>query len=212
MHHAIELSTVHSIRFLLTGVPLHPRVGLVGFGLLHPDLPLNLHYRERQATLLQNWGFKCACSLCNHPHPEREGLSSVQEARRVSDRRRQRIGDILQELSNANKVAKLTAKKVQRGVQEIEVLVGREGLHSQIGDLYGMVADICVEKVTAGEETVAGGGEEQLVLLAKELAKKSVKRKKWFAGVDSTRTAIALEKLERIENLERVLLKRGAKL
>ncbi|KAM7187072.1 N-lysine methyltransferase SMYD2 [Naviculisporaceae sp. PSN 640] len=170
-------------------------------------LPLNLHYRERQATLLQNWGFKCTCSLCNHPHPEREG--SAQEARRISDRRRQRIGDILQELSST-KAAKLTSKKVQKRVKEIEELVSKEGLHSQIGDLYGMVADTCVEKVTTGEGERDKEEQLELVLLAKELAKKSVKRKKWFAGVDSARTAIALEKLERLENLERVLKTGGA--
>lgn len=104
----------------------------------------------------------------------------------------------------------MTARKILKAVGEIEDLVIKEGLHSQLGDLYGMVADILMERLATLGRIISnkkgmGDEEEQaeLVLLATELAKKSVRRKKHFAGVDSGRTAAALEKLERLEKLGR---------
>ncbi|KAK4209387.1 N-lysine methyltransferase SMYD2 [Rhypophila decipiens] len=164
-------------------------------------LPLNLHYRERQETLLQNWGFTCSCSLCNNPAAAAGAEGSgdrdaVWAARKISDRRRARIGDILENLGKTAP-GKLTVQAVQNAVAEIEDVAERERLHSQVGDLYSMIADVCVEKVLEKSE----GGTAGLIELARELAKKSVRKKRYYAGVDSERTAIALEKLERLERM-----------
>ncbi|KAM7195861.1 hypothetical protein V8F33_006510 [Rhypophila sp. PSN 637] len=167
---------------------------------IHHQTPLDPPH-NRQDILLQNWGFTCSCSLCNNPAAAAGAEGSgdrdaVWAARKISDRRRARIGDILQNLGNTAP-GKLTVQAVENAVAEIEDVADKERLHSQVGDLYGMIADVCVEKVLGESE----GGTAELIELARKLAKKSVRKKRYYAGVDNERTAIALEKLERLEKM-----------
>ncbi|KAK4224916.1 N-lysine methyltransferase SMYD2 [Podospora fimiseda] len=147
--------------------------------------PLNILSKDRR-KFLQLWGFNCTCSLCADP-----------VASRHSDHQRARVQELLEELDNPKA---RTPEKVLNNLRDIEGLAEKEGMTAQIGDLYGIVANIFVEM---GE-----------MKLARKYANVAVKNLKWYAGFDSERAVGAIESRERIDgksgNLKKTARRREA--
>lgn len=135
-------------------------------------LPLNLVSNQREEALQHNWGFKCTCPLCTDA-----------KANAISDRRRSRLTQIIADMNDTS-LGNLVHGDFRKMITEIEELADKEGLTAQIGDLCLMISDVWLRM---GD-----------VHMAREFAKKSVKLKRHFAGIDNERTVIARAKLERI--------------
>ncbi|KAI8956815.1 SET domain-containing protein [Daldinia sp. FL1419] len=133
-------------------------------------LPLNLLSEQRQ-SLIKEWGFNCTCSLCTSP-----------EASAVSDRHRARIQELLSDLDLPEKQ---NHKDVEKMVEEILDLCEKESLAAQVGDVYGIIAEVYS---TMGD-----------VDSARKYAELAVKELKHYAGYDHQRTRSAVKFLESLD-------------
>ncbi|KAK3986343.1 hypothetical protein QBC44DRAFT_140287 [Cladorrhinum sp. PSN332] len=133
--------------------------------------PLNILSKDRHA-LLQLWGFNCTCSLCADP-----------VASKHSDTQRARIQEILEDL---DKPESRTPEKLVANIREVEELAEKEGMTAQIGDLYGIIANIFLE---------IGDSER-----AREYGETAVRNLRWYAGFDSERAVGAMEFRERLDD------------
>ncbi|KAI1814188.1 hypothetical protein GGS20DRAFT_549731 [Poronia punctata] len=98
---------------------------------IHPGEELNVSYinvfltsKERKERIRQ-WGFECACSLCQAPRNETA----------ASDRRLRRIGQLKDDLNNFKEI-KVTA---DTGAEYV-ALHEQEGLHAHLGSAYTRAA------------------------------------------------------------------------
>lgn len=131
---------------------------------------MNLGTEDRQ-MILERWGFKCSCSLCSSPSKSK-----------VSDRRRQRIEVIMEQLGqDIDRDHKATDKLVA----EIVELCDLEGMLALTGDVHVNIA-------LAWER--AGNLE-----LARKHARLAVERLKHYAGEDNERTENAVQFLKQLE-------------
>ena len=137
------------------------------------DLPLNL-LSEQRAQLIQKWGFNCTCSLC-----------SDAEASRVSDINRGRIQDILESLDH---IENRTQENVRAAVDEIEDLGKKEGLAGQIGDFYGIIADIYLQMGDLKN--------------ARKYGTMAVKMLQHYAEFDNMRTGAAVAFMGKLDKVE----------
>ncbi|KAH6847241.1 hypothetical protein B0I37DRAFT_341273 [Chaetomium sp. MPI-CAGE-AT-0009] len=92
----------------------------------HSYAPLGYTYEQRKA-ILQAWGFQCRCALC----------SGSLEVRNASDRRRERLLEIHQTLSQAER---LGGKRVGQLVAEAMGLIEQEELRPQLVEYYQQFA------------------------------------------------------------------------
>ncbi|KAK0738003.1 hypothetical protein B0T18DRAFT_334134 [Schizothecium vesticola] len=136
-------------------------------------LPMNL-LSEQRAQLIQKWGFNCTCSLCNDA-----------EACRVSDVNRGRIQDILESL---DQVENRTQENLRAAVDEVEDLGKKEGLAGQIGDFYGIIADIYLKMGDLKN--------------AREYGTMAVKMLQHYADFDNIRTSVAVAFIGKLDKAE----------
>ena len=134
------------------------------------DTPLNILSPDRK-DMLKYWGFTCTCPLCRDAH-----------AIAVSDKNRQRVQDLLESLDHPGNhthehVAALTA--------EVEGLAGTEGLAAQMGDFYGIIADVYLRM--------------RELKLARAYGEMAIELLRHYAGFDGERTEQACEFLRRVE-------------
>ncbi|KAK4161208.1 N-lysine methyltransferase SMYD2 [Cladorrhinum sp. PSN259] len=135
--------------------------------------PLNMLTKDRRA-LLQAWGFNCTCSLCADP-----------AASKRSDIQRARIQQILEELDRPEG---RTPEKLIANIKEVEELAHKEGMTAQIGDLYGIIANIFLE---IGEPEKA-----------REYSRIAVRNLRWYAGFDSERAEDAMAFRDKLDGKE----------
>jgi len=142
------------------------------------DTPLNLLSKDRR-QLLRRWGFDCACALCSAHHHVVE----------TSDRNRQRVQDILEELDHADTRAALAQSDdnsiVAVRLSEIEAIMQEEGIEAQAGDVDSIAAELFLGAGGLGK--------------ARTFAQEAVRRLRMFAGADSERTEQAEEFLQRLD-------------
>ena len=150
--------------------PLHTQQASHSFSPLLTDTPLNILSTDRQ-KMLKFWGFTCTCALCRNT-----------QATNTSDRQRLKVQELLTELDDS---VNHTHEKVGAVTAEVEVLVGKEGMVAQIGDLYGIIADVYLAMGDLGLAGIYG-----------ELA---VELLRHYAGFDSARTQRALGFMEALE-------------
>ncbi|KAK3370654.1 hypothetical protein B0H63DRAFT_487371 [Podospora didyma] len=139
-------------------------------------VPLNLVSDQRSSMLKGQWGFNCTCPLC-----------SDAKASTASDDNRNRVADILKMLGGGSG---LSSGALRAAVAEMEDLVAEEGMAAQIGDLYGIVADVCLTMGNLG--------------MARELAEQTLDVQRWYAGVDNERTTKALEFWQEVNEMKPV--------
>ena len=94
------------------------------------DSDVELSYDERQKTLLDLWGFRCACDLCAAP-------KSVVAA---SDGRRRRIGELREQTLQAA-MEKRYAEAIGTA-EELVRVAEEEGITAHISDFWEILAKL----------------------------------------------------------------------